>query len=132
MPKDYKYFTLEEFTCKCGCGKNHIDENLIVLLDKIRQHCGFPFVINSGYRCPAHNKSVGSTSQNHTSGKAADIEIPGDRSRHKIIKHSLMFGIDRIGIYAGFIHLDIMDLPPAIWLQPFETGEKKWHTRAIK
>ena len=48
------------------------------VLEPVRRHFGKPVYINSGYRSPRLNRSVGgsSTSQ-HCKGEAADIEIPG-------------------------------------------------------
>ena len=56
--------------------------NLQVLCEKVlqpvRDHFARPVVINSGYRCPKLNKAIGSSSKSqHTTGQAADIEIPG-------------------------------------------------------
>ena len=88
-----KHFRKEEFKCKCG-GKycngypsNGIDQNLLVLLEKIRAEVNrlYPLKgkergvnINSGYRCPTHNKNVGgSTNSQHKQNpcKAADIYV---------------------------------------------------------
>jgi hypothetical protein len=48
------------------------------VLEPVRAHYGKAVHINSGYRGPALNKTVGgaATSQ-HCAGEAADIEIPG-------------------------------------------------------
>ena len=47
-------------------------------LEPIRQHFDRPVMVNSGFRAPAVNKAIGSSSRSqHTKGQAADIEIPG-------------------------------------------------------
>lgn len=48
------------------------------VLEPVRAHFGRPVMVNSGYRSPRVNASVGgaATSQ-HVKGQAADIEIPG-------------------------------------------------------
>jgi len=47
-------------------------------LQVIRDEIGKPIKINSGYRSPEHNKSVGGVKNSmHVKGKAADITIQG-------------------------------------------------------
>ena len=48
-----KYFNEEEFACQYT-GKNEISSELIDKLDELREACGFPFVITSGYRDKTH------------------------------------------------------------------------------
>ena len=70
------HFNVKEFKCKCG--KSHeikIDSELIVKLEKLYSvlNCS-KIIINSGYRCSAHDKSVrGNGSGQHTKGTAVDI-----------------------------------------------------------
>jgi|TARA_R100000988_G_scaffold12768_2_gene6950 zinc D-Ala-D-Ala carboxypeptidase len=48
------------------------------VLEPVRTHFDTPFSPNSGYRCSALNKAIGSSSKSqHTKGQAADIEVPG-------------------------------------------------------
>jgi len=116
MPGEYRYFKLDEFMCPCGCRLNLINKNFVTLLDRLRGMCNFPFQINSGYRCPAHNAAVGSTSENHTSGLAADIRILSDYERHELLYRALDQGVHRIGVGPRYVHLDIMDKNHAIWI----------------
>lgn len=109
-----KYFKLDEFKCKC-CGQAKMDDTFLSMIDDARDIAGIPFKINSGYRCPKHNKEVGSTSKNHTSGKAADISATTGPARFKIISALLDAGFTRIGIARTFIHADSMDLTESIW-----------------
>lgn len=83
--KTYKYgdssqlsphFFASEFRCKCG--KEHdfqIDTDLVDKLEKLFEKLGCNEIrISSGFRCPAHDKSVcGSGTGQHTLGKAADF-----------------------------------------------------------
>ena len=48
-----KYFTVDEFNCQ-HTGENQMDPEFMEKVDKLREHCGFPFVITSGYRSPDH------------------------------------------------------------------------------
>lgn len=57
---DVQHFSKSEFACKCGCGFDDIDINLVKLLEQIRSHFGDnPLIITSGCRCAKHNRSVG-------------------------------------------------------------------------
>ena len=83
-----KYFTIEELcasdTARCrGIDNTPSDEVarklqalIEQLLDPLREAWGAPIAVNSGYRCPALNKTVGGvpTSQ-HLRGEAADISV---------------------------------------------------------
>src|SRR5690606_42128115 len=72
------------FRCKCGCGRNEIQEELVDKLDKLRGIMRIPFRITSGFRCPVHNEKVSSTGRNgpHTTGFAADILLSGRSEEH--------------------------------------------------
>jgi uncharacterized protein YcbK (DUF882 family) len=109
-------FTLDEFTCKCGCGRNNMDKDFLKRLDLARDLAGVPFSINSGCRCPEHNNCVGSTSINHVEGKAADIKATDGHTRIKILEGLIKAGFKRIGIHKTFIHADSMDQPESLWL----------------
>lgn len=76
--KSIKYFTAEEFACKCG-GKYcngfpvAIDMNLVRKLDAERAAMGRGCSVSSGVRCNQHNKDVGGVSNSkHKQGKAVD------------------------------------------------------------
>ena len=80
---DIKYFTREEFRCKCG-GKYcsgfpaEPQEGMVRALDTVRAHFGKAIIPNSGVRCPTHNANVGGVSNSrHLSGKAVDFAVPG-------------------------------------------------------
>ena len=70
-------FRVREFACK-GSDVVLLDEELVVLLQCIREHFGKPVHITSGYRTAAHNAAVGgSKSSQHLLGRAADIQVQG-------------------------------------------------------
>lgn len=103
-----KNFKSYEFDCKgknC-CANTLIDVELIVCLQKIRNHFKKPVVINSGYRCAKHNKAVGGVSRSqHLYGKAADIVIKGVKPE-EVAKYAEKIGMKGIGIYSTFTHVD--------------------------
>ena len=66
-----KYFKRAEFACKCGCGMDTVDYELVNILDKVREHFGTPVVINSACRCEAHNASVGGAANSKAKSELA-------------------------------------------------------------
>ena len=58
MGKISKHFKREEFACKCGCGFDVVDVELLEVLEELRELCGQPITINSACRCKNHNQSV--------------------------------------------------------------------------
>jgi len=114
-----KNFKLKEFKCKCGCDMPlEVYENIIKLssqLQFLRDYTGRPITVNSGYRCPKHNKKIGGSKRSqHLLGKAADITIQSLKPAEvfMIIEdlidmgHMLQGGL---GLYEkkGFTHYDI-------------------------
>ena len=70
-------FKVREFGCK-GSDVVLLDDELVVLLQCIREHFGKPIHITSGYRTAAHNAAVGgSKSSQHLLGRAADFYVEG-------------------------------------------------------
>lgn len=74
-----KWFNEREFACRC-CGelppfaRENIEALVREVLDPARENLGMPIVVNSGYRCPKHNREVGGVANSqHLKGEAADI-----------------------------------------------------------
>jgi uncharacterized protein YcbK (DUF882 family) len=104
-----KYFDRSEFKCKCGCGFDTVDHELIVVLEEIRLRFGKPVTINSGCRCERHNaEEGGSKGSQHITGKAADIVVAGVHADsvadHLVCKYQDKYGIGR---YNGRTHIDV-------------------------
>lgn len=119
-----RYFLPREFACK-HCGSILVDTDLLKLLDKLRERCGFALPILSGYRCSAHNQKVSTTGPNgpHTTGKAVDVAVSRQRA-HDVLTHALALGFTGIGVQqkgaTRFLHLDILTEPghaprPSVW-----------------
>ena len=80
---------------------------LVLLLDQLREACGFPLIVSSGYRTGKHNELVGGVdSSSHTSGHAVDIRAVSSDARWTIVRHAIELGFNRIGIASTFVHLD--------------------------
>jgi|TARA_R110000824_G_scaffold190294_1_gene371817 zinc D-Ala-D-Ala carboxypeptidase len=114
-----KYFKKSEFTCKCGCGKNIINDDLLFQLDRARGFAGIPFKISSGYRCENHPESKKNPTSSHITGLAADIECKDSNTRAIMMDALVYAEFERYGLHKSFIHVDIdytRKPSPAIWL----------------
>ena len=101
------HFDMSEFMCSCGCRGNDMDSRFLGKLDYARAQAGVPFVINSGYRCATHNKTVGGKPTSaHTTGHAVDIAVANSHQRFKILEALIRANFQRIGIAKTFIHVD--------------------------
>lgn len=114
-----EYFKYSEFNCKCGkCERPEgvPSQELVDILTKIRKHYNQPVIINSGYRCEAHNKKVGgSANSQHFKGSAVDIIVkntPTESVWEYVLDKwgdsplGLAIKRNKDNIYAGFVHID--------------------------
>lgn len=106
-----EHFRVREFCKGCSSDAVFIDENLLELLEKIRDHFGKPVIITThgGYRDAAQNKvSGGSTYSQHMYGRAADIKITSV-SPEKVADYAreLMPTSGGVGRYRTFTHVDV-------------------------
>ena len=101
------YFKIEDFACRCGCGKNNVPPGFIDKLDCARVNAGVPFKLNRGCSCLKHNRRLGSKdTSSHVKGIAVDIEARSSVRRYWIIFGLIVAGFTRIGIGRTFIHAD--------------------------
>lgn len=103
-----KHFSRSEFSCKCGCGFDTVDAELISILEDLRDHFNRPVRVNSACRCNEHNNHVGGAKNSqHLIGRAADITVDDISPMGVYVylseKYTDKYGIGR---YAGFTHLD--------------------------
>lgn len=101
------FFQLEEFACRCGCGRADISPELVTKLNAIRGLfvCS-PMIVNCGVRCATHNAAVGgSRTSSHMTGFAVDIHAPGGAMKRLIVEGAVSQGIRQIGVYKTFLHL---------------------------
>ncbi len=109
MYKLSKYFKREEFACKCGCGFETVDTELLKVLEDLREYFGEPAIINCACRCDQHNVDVGGAKgSKHKLGIAADIRVknvaPDKVYVYLTSKYPDVYGI---GKYKTFTHIDV-------------------------
>lgn len=110
-----KHFERPEFACHCG-GKYcngfpmEMEETLIVVADRVRDHFDAPMIVSSGVRCSRHNAAVGGVSNSrHLKGKAMDFAVRGKTSAQVLafvqkqpeIRYA--YAID-----GSYVHMDIL------------------------
>ena len=110
-------FRVKEFRCKDGSDTILIDDNLVTVLQKVRDHFGKAVTINSAYRTASYNTKVGGSSgSQHCKGTAADIVVSStDPLKVALYVASLdeYAGKGGIGYYSrtnklsGFCHVDV-------------------------
>ena len=106
-----------------------INEELVDKLEQLRKKVNdksdiddeIGLIINSAYRTPEHNKSVGGVDNSqHLKGDAADVSLnnlPYDADSMEGIAEEI--GFNGIGKYNTFIHLDVRP-----------SGQARWDNRA--
>lgn len=111
-----KYFTESEFN-----NFEMMDENLLSMLDDLREAYGHPIKLTSTYRSPDHPiEAKKSKPGEHAYGAAVDIACVGGEATYKLVKAAIDVGFTRIGISRknNFVHVGIgyPDAPPiTIW-----------------
>ena len=112
-----KNFSKSEFESKCGREMpEEVYHNVVKVanqLQYLRDYLGKPIRVNSAYRSPEHNESVGGVPKSqHILGKAADIAIKGMPT--EILYQNIEDAISNgemlqggLGLYDTFVHYDI-------------------------
>lgn len=103
------HFKREEFACKCGCGFDVVDAELLQVLERVRENFGKSVEIISGARCQKHNKKVGGAPASlHLIGKAADIRL------QTILPQTVAASLEEwyptsygLGRYGAWTHIDV-------------------------
>jgi len=121
-----------EFACKCGCGFDTVDVELVGVIQDVVDHFetlegrSLSVTIDCGCRCPKHNDDVlkqndphyvaGTSKSQHMFGRAADIVVNGVSPLrvhdYLVNKYRGKYGI---GKYRNFTHIDTRSGRPARW-----------------
>ena len=121
MAHNSNNFNVSEFSCKCGCGFNIIDQRIINMAQTIRDALGVPVKVNSGCRCDKHNAKVGGVKgSKHTKGLAADLSCSlGAAKMFDTVKalhaQGKLQDLDYCIKYKTFIHIDCGGKRKSLW-----------------
>jgi len=90
--------------------------------ERIREICGFPLIVNSGYRSAVYNDRIGgAVKSQHVEGRALDLcpvqgAKRGLQSLREAAGQARREGLIRgIGVYSGFVHVDTRPGKAATW-----------------
>lgn len=112
---ELKYFKVSDFDCQ-ETGENEMNKEFLLKLDALREACGFPFIITSGYRSPKHSiEARKATPGTHAQGIAADVMVTNGAQRYLIQQKAYELGFSGIGIDKNFVHVDIRETTPVSW-----------------
>ncbi len=110
-------FSKIEFDSRDGAVMpNNVLQNVQELaenLQRVRDFLGQPIHINSGYRSPSHNVTIGGVfDSQHLKGKAADISMKNFTAKDLALIFERMINRGELkqgglGLYNGFVHYDI-------------------------
>jgi|TARA_R110001606_G_scaffold198996_1_gene346650 uncharacterized protein YcbK (DUF882 family) len=110
-----KYFKIEEFDCQ-ETGENEMLPEFLHVLDDLRDLCGFPFVITSGYRSPKHSiEAAKTTPGTHAQGIAVDIKVSSGEQKYTIVRHAMALGFSGVGVADTFVHVDYRPTKHVMW-----------------
>lgn len=115
-------FTPREMACSHS-GLALMDQQFMLLLQRIRERFGRPMVVTSGYRDPTQHPTEKRKDRpgSHAAGMAADILVDNALDRFVLTKIAIEEGAIGIGIGPGFVHVDLWTGPtcyvtrPAMW-----------------
>lgn len=106
-----------EFMCKCRWRAPHLPkceqvfapDELIEIIQDVRDHFDAPVTIHSGHRCGPYNAYVkGATHSQHIKATAGDITVkghtPNEVQAYLLDKYPSTLGIGR---YNTFTHVDV-------------------------
>lgn len=104
-----KHFKVKEFACKDKSDLVLVDEELVDLLETIREHFGKRVYINSAFRTEKWNNEVGGARYSrHLAGEAADIWVK-DVKPHDVASYADNVLGEKGGIicHTNYVHIDV-------------------------
>lgn len=109
------HFRESEMACPC-CGVWQAHPLLVWCLEELRARIGRPLIVNSGYRCPAHNATVGGHGESlHMSGRAADVRAAGMTGDELLAAAQGIPYIVGFGVGRRYLHVDIGPGARRVW-----------------
>ncbi len=106
------YFSEEPFGCRCGCGLDALDPAMRQILNESREETDFPWIIESGSRCDAHNAAVGGAPnsahkvQPDGFSHGVDIRVFNPVTRGRMLEALQKRGIRRFEVSNKHLHAD--------------------------
>jgi len=123
-----KNFHIDEFRCRCGCGRAEVQQKFVEKLQRLRNLCRRPIIIVSGYRCSDYNRKIGGHPNSyHCQGLAADIYSP-DILPPQLYEYIERMNFEGVGYnkFRFYIHVDIGPDRYARWHHHEDIGVHVW------
>lgn len=103
-----KLLELNLKNCVPACSVEDLNPQLVERLIMAQKMCGEQFVITSGLRTQAYERSKGRKgTSSHCKGLAVDISTINSHLRFKVVGALVLSGFPRLGIGKTFVHADI-------------------------
>jgi len=120
------HFSDAELACP-HCRRSECTQKLVDALEEFRAAVQKPVLVNSAYRCAAHNAAVGGAkASEHLAGRAADIRVSGmTAAQLEAVARGIpaIRGIGRAD-HQGYLHVDVR---PAVTLARWcYSADGKW------
>lgn len=111
-------FTEYDFYCRCGCDKK-LNQELLDLMETVRNYWNKPFIVHCTYRCKKHNKKIGGVKNStHVKAKACDFHIRGIpiKELHEgMLELFTNNVVKNLGLYDWGCHIDIRKFKKRLW-----------------
>ena len=100
------HFKEEEFIMGDENVFHKMNDELLILLDQLRERVEEPLHITSSFRSEEYNKSIGGATRSmHLKGNAVDLACSNGTLRSKIVYNALSLGMS-VGVAKSFVHVD--------------------------
>lgn len=99
--------------CVPACSVDDLNPKLVERLILAQRMCGEQFIITSGFRSQAYERSKGRKgTSSHCKGLAVDLSAINSHLRFIIVAALLYAGFPRLGVGKTFLHADIDETKP--------------------
>jgi hypothetical protein len=109
------FFTQAEMKCKCkgpNCPGGIMQSAFMAKLNNLRgTYYRKPLTVASGYRCKAHDKTIGGSGKNHPQGFAVDLIVAKGQDLMDAVIAAQAVGIRRVIVYHNKPHIHLDDNP---------------------
>ena len=107
--ENFNPITDRKLLCTCGhqdCDKRSVSQEVLDMVQLVREDANRPLSITSGGRCPNHPNEVHrSKPADHQKCMAVDISVSDGLQRGELVDLGIKRGFNAIGVADTFIHL---------------------------
>lgn len=131
------HFKAKDFDCPCAnpeCTQTHINEDLVHLLNDLRNRLGCPLIVGKGggYRCLRYEKELAARGyetakgvSQHSLGAASDVNTDGAHTGFQLEEAARGVGFLAVGVGTNWIHVDLRKPENRSWYYHVRPGDLK-------